>query len=76
MVSRDITVRDWVREKGCRLKTARNRTGSVFRPNNDYRKRSCAKIIKGALPGGPRYYRVRLSARKRLPSQNRAKSHR
>ena len=52
---RDIGVRDCVREKGCCLRVARNRTGSIFRPNNEYWKWSRAKIIKGALLGGLGY---------------------
>ena len=39
-------------EKGCPLRIAQNRTGGIFRPNNEYRKRSHAKFIKGELPGG------------------------
>ena len=45
-------MRDWAREKGCRLIIARNRTGSIFRPNNKYWKRSRTKIVNGTLPGG------------------------
>ena len=41
---------EWARECGCRLGIARNRTGSIFRPNNKYSKRSRAKIIKVVLP--------------------------
>ena len=43
---RDISVR----VKGCRIRIARNRTGSIFTPINYYLKRSGAKIIKGELP--------------------------
>ena len=50
-----ISVRDWARENGCRLKIAQNRTGSIFSPNNEYWKPSRVKIRKGALPGGPGY---------------------
>ena len=32
-----------------------NCKGSIFRPNNEYKKRSRAKVIKIALPGGPGY---------------------
>ena len=35
-----------VREKGCRLRIVRNRTGSIFRLNNENWKRSRTKIIK------------------------------
>ena len=52
---REISVRDWAREKGCRLRIVRNRVCSIFRGNNEYSKRSRVKIIKGALPGGPGY---------------------
>ena len=52
---RDISVHDWAHEKGCRLRIARNQTGSIFRPNNEYWKPLRVKIIKGALPGGLRY---------------------
>ena len=33
---RDISLRDWARERGDPLGLARNRTGSIFRPNNEY----------------------------------------
>ena len=33
---KDITMSNWAREKSCRIKIARNRTGSIFRPNNEY----------------------------------------
>ena len=49
---RDISVRDWARERGCRLGIARNHMGCIFRPNNESWKRLRTKIIKGALPGG------------------------
>ena len=52
---RDISVRDWARENGGRLEILRNRMGSIFRPYNEYWKRSRAKSIKGALLGGPGY---------------------
>ena len=52
--SRDISVRDKLLEKVCRTRIVQNRMGSIFKPNNEYLKRSHAKIIKGALPGGPR----------------------
>ena len=42
----------WAREKSCRLIIARNLTGSIFRPNIGYWKRSRAKIAKGAIQGG------------------------
>ena len=51
----DISMCDWEREKGCRLGIARNRTSSIFMPNNEYWKRSRAKIINGALLGGMGY---------------------
>ena len=51
-MGRYISVCEWARECGCRLGIARNRTGSLFRPNKKYWKRSLAKIIKGALLGG------------------------
>ena len=50
----DISVREWARERGCGLRIARNHTGFIFKPNNEYWKQSRAKIIKGALPEGPR----------------------
>ena len=43
-------MRDKTLEKGCRLRIVRNRTGSIFRPNNEYCKPSRTKIIKVALP--------------------------
>ena len=46
-----ISMCEWAGECGCRLGIARNRTGSIFRPNNKYWKQSRAKIIKGVLPG-------------------------
>ena len=49
---RHINVHDELLKKGCCLRIALNRTGSIFNPNNEYLKRSRAKIIKGALPGG------------------------
>ena len=52
---RDVIVSDWARENGCRLGIARNRTGSIFRPNNKYWIQSRAKIIKGELPEGTGY---------------------
>ena len=52
---RDISIRNYTHEKGCCLRIAQNRTGSIFRPNNEYSKRSCVKIFKGALPEGPKY---------------------
>ena len=48
-------VRDCAREKGSRLKIARNPTGRIFKPNNEYLKRLRVKIIKEALAVGPRY---------------------
>ena len=33
-------MRNWAREKGCCLGITWNRTGSIFRPNNEYRKQS------------------------------------
>ena len=48
---RDISMRDWAHEKGCRLRIAGTRTCSIFTPNNDYWKWSSVKIIKGAFPG-------------------------
>ena len=48
---RDISVRDELLEKDCRLRIVENRTGSIFMPNNNYWKWLRAKIIKGALPG-------------------------
>ena len=33
---RDISECDRARENGCRFRIARNRTGSIFRPNNEY----------------------------------------
>ena len=42
----DIRVDDWAHEKVCRLRITRNRMGSIFRPNNEFCKRSRAKIIK------------------------------
>ena len=72
---RETNMRDCACEKGCRLKIAGNRTGSIFRPNNGYWKRSRAKIIIGALFRGLGYYNARLHAQKRLPSQNCAKSY-
>ena len=45
----------WKDEKGCRIRIAQNRTGSIFRPNKKYLKRSCAKIIKGVHPGRQEY---------------------
>ena len=33
---RDISVSEWAREKVCRDGITRNRTGSIFRPNNKY----------------------------------------
>ena len=48
---RGISVHDCAREKGCRLKIARNRTRSIFRPNNDDWEQSREKVLKGALPG-------------------------
>ena len=47
-------MRDLVREKDYRLRITRNRTSSVFQPNNEYWKRSHSKSMKGALPGGDR----------------------
>ena len=41
---------DWACEKGCRDGNMQNHTGSTFWPNNKYWNRSCAKIVKGALP--------------------------
>ena len=55
----DISVRDCAHEKGYRLRIERNRMGSLFRPYNEYRKRSRAKIIIEALPGDLGYERVR-----------------
>ena len=52
---RDIRVGDRAREKDCRLRIARNCMGIIFRPNNEYRKWSPAKIIKGALSIGSGY---------------------
>ena len=49
---RDISVCGCAREKGWYLRITRNRIDSKFRPNNDYRMQSRAKIIKGAVPGG------------------------
>ena len=43
---RDIRVRNLASEKDCRLRIARNCTGSIFRPSNEYWKQSHAKIIK------------------------------
>ena len=40
----DISVYGGAREKCCRLRIARNCVGGIFRPNNEYRKRSCVKI--------------------------------
>ena len=51
----DISMRDWAFEKVSRHKITRNYTRSIFRLNNQYRKRSCAKIINGALLGGTGY---------------------
>ena len=70
---RDINVHDCAGEKDCSLRIARNRMGSIFRPNNEYLMRSHAKIIKRALLGGPGYKLAQYATRKRLPSQNRAK---
>ena len=33
---RDISMHDKLLEKGCRLRVALNRTGSIFTPNNEY----------------------------------------
>ena len=52
---RDISVRDWALENCCPLRIGRIRTGSIFRPNNDFWKQSCAKIIKGTLSGASGY---------------------
>ena len=54
-------MRDTLLEKGCRLRIARILLGSIFRPNKEYRKRSRAKIIKGALSGWrEKGYRLRI----------------
>ena len=42
---------DWARENGGPLRIARNRTGSIFRPNSKYKMRSRTKIIKKSPPG-------------------------
>ena len=52
---RDISVHDGAHENYCPLRIARNRLGSIFRPNNNYGKRSRMEIIKGELVGGPGY---------------------
>ena len=74
-MARDISVRDWAREKGCRLRIACNGMGSIFRPNNEHWKWLHVEIMKGALSGVPGYLCARLGMRKWLPSHNRAKSH-
>ena len=48
----DISLRDWACEKGCGLRIARNHMGSIFRPNNEYWKRSRKKLRNGVNPGG------------------------
>ena len=48
----DISVRDCTLEKGFPPIIARNRIGSIVSRNNEYCKRTGAKIINGALPGG------------------------
>ena len=53
-MGQDNSMRDLAREKDYRLRIVQNRMGSVLRPNNEYCKRSRAKIIKGALPGETR----------------------
>ena len=50
-----ISMRDKLLEKGCSIKITRDRTGSIFRPNNEYWKWSGEKIINRALSGGPGY---------------------
>ena len=51
----DISVGDKLLEIDCRLRIARNRSGRIFRSNNEYWKQSRSKVINGALQGGPGY---------------------
>ena len=51
----DISMHDGARDNCCHVRIARNCTGSIYRPNNEYWKLLRAKIIKEALPGGPGY---------------------
>ena len=62
-------------EKSCRVRIARNHAATIFRPNNEYWKLLCTKIINGALQGGPRYFSRGKSYSKKLLSQNHVKSH-
>ena len=59
-------MRDCARYKGCHLRIARNHTGSIFMPNNDYWKRSREKILKSALLGGQGYKCAQLRVRKKV----------
>ena len=59
-------MRDWAREKSCRLIIVQNGTGCTFRPNNEYSKWSRAKIIKGVITGGVGILAYAIGSAKRV----------